>query len=176
MKKLFSLVALLLALCIALSSCAELEAILDGILDGGDTDESYLLDSVPEFDGDAFVSINENTPFFTEDEITDKSFESYSELDSLGRCGVAFASVGLDLMPSEERGSIGSVKPSGWQSVKYDIVDGKYLYNRCLTGRQVSIHHWPHPIRYCCATFSLSGCCTAPQSLPLEGKVACRKA
>ena len=140
MKKLFSLVALLLALCIALSSCAELGAILDGILGGGDTDESYLLDSVPDFDGKvAFVSINENTPFFTEDEITDKSFESYSELDSLGRCGVAFASVGLDLMPSEERGSIGSVKPSGWQSVKYDIVDGKYLYNRChLIGYQLT--------------------------------------
>ena len=66
-------------------------------------------------------------------------FETYSPLDSLGRCGVAYANVGLDTMPTEERGSIGQVKPSGWQTVKYDCVDGKYLYNRChLIGFQLT--------------------------------------
>ena len=66
-------------------------------------------------------------------------FESYSELDALGRCGAAYASVGPETMPTEDRGEIGSVKPSGWQSVKYDIVDGKYLYNRChLIGYQLT--------------------------------------
>lgn len=141
MKKLLSLIPLLLILCLLFSSCSELLDGVGGFLDSlGGGDESYLLDSVPEFDGKtAFVSINENTPFFTEDEITDKSFESYSELDLLKRCGVATASVGRDLMPTEERGSIGSVKPSGWQSIKYDIVDGKYLYNRChLIGYQLT--------------------------------------
>ena len=69
--------------------------------------------------------------YFTEEELTTQSFETYSELDSLGRCGVAYANVGQDLMPTEPRGEIGAVKPSGWHLVKYDNVDGKYLYNRC---------------------------------------------
>lgn len=68
-----------------------------------------------------------------------ESFETYSSLDSLGRCGVAYANVGQDLMPTEERGSIGQVKPTGWHTVKYDCVDGKYLYNRChLLGYQLT--------------------------------------
>ena len=72
-------------------------------------------------------------------EMTSSSYEVYSPLDSLGRCGAASACVGLDLMPTEERGSIGQVKPSGWQTVKYDCVDGKYLYNRChLIGFQLT--------------------------------------
>lgn len=94
---------------------------------GGSAD---LLD-VPEYSGSPFIVINENEPLFTESEKTDVSFEYYSPLDSLGRCGAAAACIGVDIMPTEERGSIGSVKPSGWQTVKYDIVDGKYLYNRC---------------------------------------------
>ena len=101
---------------------------------------SFDLDSIPEFDGStAYVVINDNIPEFAESYYTTESFESYSELDSLGRCGVAFANLSKDTMPTEERGEIGSVKPSGWQSVKYDIVDGKYLYNRChLIGYQLS--------------------------------------
>ena len=100
---------------------------------------SSSLTSVPEFSGEPYVAVNGNVPYFTEDEITDQSFEEYAELDSLGRCGPAVASVGRDLMPTEERQSIGSVKPSGWQTVKYDCVDGKYLYNRChLIGFQLS--------------------------------------
>ena len=88
---------------------------------------------------EAYAILNDNTPTFNEYEITTNSFESYSELDALGRCGVAFACIGTDLMPTEERGSIGQVKPSGWQISKYDIVDGKYLYNRChLIGYQLS--------------------------------------
>lgn len=71
--------------------------------------------------------------------MTTKSFEKYSELDNLGRCSVAYACVGKDIMPTEKRGAIGSVKPSGWHTVKYDCVDGKYLYNRChLIGYQLT--------------------------------------
>jgi len=83
--------------------------------------------------------INNNTPEFEDYEITTESFEFYSELDYLGRCGVAFACIGKDIMPTQERGPIGQVKPTGWQMAKYDIVDGKYLYNRChLIGFQLS--------------------------------------
>ncbi len=98
------------------------------------------LASIPEFSGTAYVEVNGNVPYFTEAEYTTESFESYSELDSLGRCGTAYACVGEDIMPTEERGEIGSVKPSGWQTVRYDgIVDGNYLYNRChLIGYQLS--------------------------------------
>lgn len=103
-------------------------------------EKSYNLDDIPEYDGvSEYVVINNNIPFFNEDEINTKSFEKYSGLDSLGRCGVAYANISKELMPTEERGSIGSVKPSGWQTVKYDIVDGKYLYNRChLIGYQLT--------------------------------------
>lgn len=83
--------------------------------------------------------LNNNVPEFTESEITTIPFEEYSELDELKRCGVAFACIGEEIMPTEERGTIGQIKPSGWQTVKYDIVDGKYLYNRChLIGYQLS--------------------------------------
>ncbi len=86
-----------------------------------------------------YVVINNNKPFFTEKEITDVSYEMYSELDGFGRCGIAMACIGLDLMPVEDRESIGQIKPSGWKLAKYDIVDGKYLYNRChLIGFQLS--------------------------------------
>jgi DNA-entry nuclease len=102
-------------------------------------EDILLLEEIPEYDGDPYVEINDNVPQFTEDEITDESFEEYSELDELGRCGVVVASVGQDLMPTQKRGSIGQVKPTGWQTVKYDFVDGKYLYNRChLIGYQLT--------------------------------------
>ena len=106
----------------------------------GSSSSSYDLSSIPEFNGkDAYVVLNDNEPNFTKEDMTTKSFEKYSKLDSLGRCGVAFANVGKDIMPTEERGAIGQVKPTGWQTVKYDIVDGKYLYNRChLIGYQLT--------------------------------------
>lgn len=92
-----------------------------------------------KFDSSPYAIINENKPFFTQEEITAVAFESYAELDALGRCGAAISSVGRETMPTEERGSIGQIKPSGWQTVKYDIVDGKYLYNRChLIGFQLT--------------------------------------
>lgn len=100
---------------------------------------SISMEEIPEYSGEPYVVINDNIPGFSETEITDRSFEQYNELDSLGRCGTAIASIGRDLMPTEERGSIGQVKPTGWHTVKYDNVDGKYLYNRChLIGYQLT--------------------------------------
>ncbi len=92
---------------------------------------AFSLQDVPAYSGTPYTEINDNHPYFTEADITTESFENYSELDSLGRCGVAYANIGQNLMPTEPRGEIGSVKPTGWHLVKYDNVDGKYLYNRC---------------------------------------------
>ncbi len=101
--------------------------------------QGITLDKLPEYPGEPFVALNDNIPNFDNKDKTSKSFETYSELDSLGRCGVAYANIGQDLMPTEDRGSISSVKPSGWKNVKYDVVDGKYLYNRChLIGFQLA--------------------------------------
>ena len=88
---------------------------------------------------EAYAILNNNVPQFDESEITTVAFEEYSELDELKRCGAAFACLGEEIMPTEERGTIGQIKPSGWQMAKYDVVDGKYLYNRChLIGYQLS--------------------------------------
>lgn len=97
------------------------------------------VEDVPEYTGEPYVEINENQPEFTEDQMTTKSYEDYSPLDELGRCQTAEACIGEDLMPTENRESISSVKPSGWENKKYDIVDGGYLYNRChLIGFQLT--------------------------------------
>ncbi len=89
--------------------------------------------------GEASVSINNGTPFFTPEEITTEVFENYSELDSLGRCGMAFANICQELMPTGERGNISRVKPTGWQTVQYDVIADKHLYNRChLIGYQLA--------------------------------------
>lgn len=94
---------------------------------------------IPAYSGEVYTIINDNIPYFTKSNLPTESFEYYSDLDKLGRCGVACANIGQDIMPTEERGEIGQVKPSGWQTVKYDNVDGKYLYNRChLIGYQLS--------------------------------------
>lgn len=94
---------------------------------------------VPAYTGNAYTIINDNNPYFTKSNLPTTSFEYYSQLDGLGRCGIACANIGQDIMPTKERESIGQVKPSGWQTVKYDNVDGKYLYNRChLIGYQLS--------------------------------------
>lgn len=99
----------------------------------------YDLSSIPEFSGQPFVVINNNQPVFTEKELTTVAYERYTSLDSLGRCGVTIASVGKELMPVEERGSISSVYPSGWEQAYYSFVDGEYLYNRChLIGWQLT--------------------------------------
>ena len=103
------------------------------------SEQSYVLAEVPAFSGQPYVVLNDNVPGFSENELTKDAFEKYSKLDHLGRCGQAFACIGTEMMPTEERGSIGQVKPSGWQTVKYDFVDGKYLYNRChLIGFQLT--------------------------------------
>lgn len=97
---------------------------------------SFDLAGVPAFSGNSFVAINNNVPSFTDEELSIVSFEVYSQLDALGRCGPAYACLGQDLMPTEERDSISEVTPSGWHSVEYD---GAYLYNRChLIGYQLS--------------------------------------
>lgn len=102
-------------------------------------EQSFALADIPQFSGQPYVVLDENVPYFTEDELVADVFEQYADLDLLGRCGQAFACIGKELMPTEDRGSIGQVKPSGWQTVKYDFVDGKYLYNRChLIGFQLT--------------------------------------
>lgn len=94
---------------------------------------------IPAYSGEPYVVLEDNWPSFDVEDMTIEPFETYSELDSLGRCGVAYANICLEIMPTEERGDIGQVKPSGWQTVKYDCVDGKYLYNRChLIGYQLA--------------------------------------
>ena len=100
---------------------------------------TITIDEVPVYSGDPYVVINDNEPSFSSEELESDSFESYGELDDLGRCTIAFANLSSELMPQGERGSIGQVKPSGWQTARYDSVDGKYLYNRChLIGWQLS--------------------------------------
>lgn len=84
------------------------------------------------YDGRLYVEVNGNVPFFEEEEFTEEPFETYAALDALGRCGTAYANVCTDIMPTEERGAIGSVRPTGWHTKKYSgLVDGGYLYNRC---------------------------------------------
>lgn len=161
-----SLLALFLALLLLLGSC--------GLLPPADTTAptSQLttaptttapspgsaadLSSLPPYSGYPYVTLGDGVPDFTEEELSHAatSYEFYSPLDSLGRCGVAHASVGVDIMPTEERGSIGMVKPSGWHTVKYDVVDGKYLYNRChligfqLTGENANVGNLITGTRY----------------------------
>lgn len=102
-------------------------------------EETFDFAAIPAYEGKAYVAVNGNVPFFTEEELSSASYETYGELDPLGRCTVCVASVGQDLMPAEERGNIGTVKPTGWHTVKYDFIDGKYLYNRChLIGYQLT--------------------------------------
>ena len=103
------------------------------------TVESYELDSIPAYTDEPYVLLQENVPDFDSSDFTTQAFETYAPLDELDRCGVAYANICTELMPTEERGSIGQVKPSGWHTVTYDNVDGKYLYNRChLIGFQLA--------------------------------------
>lgn len=102
--------------------------------------EPFDLAQIPDYTGEPAVEVNGNQPYFSDSELTTKAFEQYSDLDSLGRCGVAYANICKEIMPTEERGAIGQVKPSGWHTVKYnDLIDGNYLYNRChLIGYQLA--------------------------------------
>ena len=103
------------------------------------TASAFNAADVLAYSGEPYTAVNNNEPYFTSDNLTTEAFENYSELDALGRCGVAYANVCLETMPTEKRGSISEVKPTGWHSVKYDNVDGKSLYNRChLIGYQLT--------------------------------------
>lgn len=96
-------------------------------------------ETIPESASTPYVTVNDNVPYFSDEDLTTEAFEEYSDLDALGRCQTAYANICKELMPTEERGEIGMVRPSGWHTVKYDIIDGKYLYNRChLIGYQLA--------------------------------------
>lgn len=96
-------------------------------------------EDIPEYSGEPFAIINDGVPFFSVESLTTEPFEIYSPLDELGRCGPAYANICIEIMPTEDRGSISTIKPTGWQSTKYDIISGKYLYNRChLIGFQLA--------------------------------------
>ncbi|MBQ3118444.1 MAG: DNA/RNA non-specific endonuclease [Clostridia bacterium] len=133
MKRILS-VLLCSALCISLVSCTPMKN-----LSVQKTLEYYSLDTLPEYSGKPYVALNGNIPNLTISQKDYTSYEEYSPLDFLGRCGECIASIGHDIMPTEKRQSIGSIKPTGWQTAKYDFVDGKYLYNRChLIGFQLT--------------------------------------
>lgn len=115
------------------------QAGVEGALNGGIQSIGVDGSNIPAYTGEPYVVVNDNVPFFKESEKTTQSYEQYSELDSLGRCGIAMANIGQDLMPTDKRGDISQVKPTGWQSVQYDNVNGKSLYNRChLIGFQLA--------------------------------------
>lgn len=140
--------SILLSLSFVLGACSqsagsqqtEVNTELSGEKDTGSSEQSsFDLSQVPAYSGEPYVVVNNNIPFFKDSDLTTEAFEKYSDLDSLGRCGAAYANVCQEIMPTEKRGAIGMVKPTGWQTVKYDCVDGKYLYNRChLIGYQLS--------------------------------------
>ena len=110
-----------------------------GYVEGKGYTLSYDIDQIPEYNGEAYVVINDNEPDFDETYKVPEYFEIYNALDSLGRATQAFASVAIETMPIDKRESIGSVKPTGWHTVKYDNIEGKYLYNRChLIGYQLT--------------------------------------
>ncbi len=131
MQKFFLL--LFLACALPLTACEIL------VEPGQNEVHTISLSEVPEYSGEPYAVLNGNQPDFSAEDMTKESFETYSSLDSLGRCGVAYANIGQDLMPTEKRESISHIKPTGWQTAKYENVDGKYLYNRChLIGYQLT--------------------------------------
>lgn len=156
MKRLSTAIALLLSMFLVLSGCGTSDVTQNGfVFETNSINEqnnrkseeepiqaslqTFDISKVPEYKGEPYTTVNNNIPFFTETELTTTSFERFSNLDELGRCGVAYENIGVDLMPTEERGSIGMVKPSGWHTVRYENVDGHYLYNRChLVGFQLT--------------------------------------
>ena len=137
-KYLHCFAVFILWLCVLLAGCGN-AADKPAAPDSKGSAAAAAISGIPAYTNKPYVVLNNNQPLFTAADFTTKSFEKYSKLDSLGRCGTAFANVGKDTMPQEKRGSIGQVKPSGWQTAKYDFVDGKYLYNRChLIGYQLT--------------------------------------
>lgn len=141
MKRIIKPIILFISICAMLTACSGIDTITaePTRADSVASAPSFELDSVPEFNGEPYVVINDNIPYFSTDDYTTESYESYGSLDYLGRCTACIACVGTDTMPTAERGSIGKINPTGWQTAKYDNVDGKYLYNRChLIGYQLT--------------------------------------
>ena len=127
-----------LSIVVCTAGCSDLEQLLEEN-SSAQVQSAATLAEVPEYSGDPYVEINDNQPEFEDYELTTEAFEEYSELDELGRCGTAEACVGEETMPTEERGNISSVKPTGWKNKDYDNVDGGRLYNRChLIGFQLT--------------------------------------
>ena len=137
-----SAAALCLLLILSMTGCSDAisSALEDaGLLQEEKQVESVSLEDVPEYSGDEYIEIDGGVPDFSDDGDFQPGYEYYSDLDSLERCGLTEALVGPETMPTEERGSIGMIKPTGWHTVRYDFVDGKYLYNRChLIGFQLA--------------------------------------
>lgn len=136
----YPIVALLLLLTLLFGGCSYVQSGLDTEAIQENTQKSYESTDIPAYAGNSFVILDGNKPSFSKkDRERTDAFETYSNLDKLGRCGVAYANICKELMPTEERGAIGMVKPTGWHTVKYDNVEGKYLYNRChLIGYQLA--------------------------------------
>ena len=142
LKVRFSAAVLCLLLILSMTGCSDAisSALEDaGLLQEEKQVESVSLEDVPEYSGDEYIEIDGGVPDFSDDGDFQPGYEYYSDLDSLERCGLTEALVGPETMPTEERGSIGMIKPTGWHTVRYDFVDGKYLYNRChLIGFQLA--------------------------------------
>lgn len=146
-----SILLILLCACLFLTGCDWMDDVKSGI-SGRDDDKDdnsskdavvgyASVEGIPDYSGSPYVALNDNKPEFSEGEITVQSYENYSQLDGLGRCGVTMACIGIDLMPDDDREDIGSVKPSGWVNNRYssELVDGGYIYNRChLIGFQLT--------------------------------------
>ncbi len=104
------------------------------------SESHFSLTDIAQYNNQPYAVVNNNVPYFSKEDFTTQSYEFYSDLDQLGRCGVACANIGIDIMPTAKRGEIGQIRPSGWHTVKYnDLIDGNYLYNRChLIGYQLA--------------------------------------
>ena len=117
-------------------------------------DASFSMSDIPAYTSSPYVEVNHNIPFFREEELQSDEYESYSELDYLGRCGPAMAMIGIDIMPTQKRESISMIKPTGWHLAKYDFIEGKYLYNRChliayeLSGENANVKNLITGTRY----------------------------
>lgn len=136
-KKIIKLIVLLFVMVIVYFQ-DDIRLFIDNFF-ASDNANLYISYDIPDYTGNMSIVINNNEPIFDEKLKNTNSFESYSRLDSLNRCGVAIANIGIDLMPTEKRESIGMIKPSGWHTIKYDIINDKYLYNRChLIGYQLT--------------------------------------
>lgn len=174
MKRNFAKIISLLLAILMLTACNEFESIEQTVSKEKETTTQYTeiaqsesVSEVEPYTVYPYTVINNNVPEFEKTDYT-KSFEKYGELDSLGRCTSCIANIGTDLMPTEERGAIGSVKPTGWQVAKYSNVDGRYLYNRChLIGYQLSAEN-ANPNNLITGTRYLN----IEGMLPFENKVA----